>query len=400
MRSSASFSDFLAKVCLAGLLCLTAGSLAHAGWDAAVSTPSRSRVAVLPIINLSGTAAPLKEIRTTLLAEAGKRGIKVLGEDELEQFMARHRLRHTGGLDEATAQAFHNEAGVENILVTSLQLYDPTYPPKISLDARLLSSGAVPKIIWTDAVSMAGDDAPGLFGTGLIENPALLTAAAVRRLADSLASGMTDGGKPVNQERVAVRFRPRLSFHSSDLATGKTTRIAVVPFSNRSQRSYAGELLALQFVRELARGGAVTVIEPGVVRQKFLAFRIIMDEGLSLANAGVLFEVLDADLIVSGDVMEYDDYEGSMGTPRVAFSAWMFDRRNRRVVWASESHNSGDDGLHLFDIGKQRTAQILARNMVRGVVEQMLLPAATGAAASTPAPSDREGDGVIHNEQN
>lgn len=397
MRSSTSFSDFLVVICLAGLLCLAAGTVANAA-DGEVPPPIR--IAVLPIINLSGSAVPLREVRTALLAEMARRGMTVLGEEELERFMARHRLRYTGGVDETTAPAFHDEAGAGGVLVTALQQYDTTYPPKIALEARLVSAAEVPNIIWADAVSMAGDDAPGLFGRGLVENLSQLTAIAIGRLVDSLAAEVTGKGKAVAMEKVAGRFRPRVSFRSPDQALGEKSRIAVVPFFNRSQRNYAGEILALHFVRELARRGDVTVLEPGVVRQKFLAFRLIMDEGLSLANAEVLFEVLNVDFIVAGNVMEYDDYEGSAGTPRVAFSAWLFDRKSRRVISASESHNSGDDGMHFFELGKQRTAHLLGANMVRGVVERMTSPATTGASASTPDPSDEGKDGFIYNEFN
>lgn len=387
MRSSTSFFNFLRLVCLAASLCLATGRLARAEDAGATASPSRARlIAVLPIINLSGAPVPLKEIRAALVAEAAKRGMTILGEKELEQFMARHRLRYSGGVDEATAQALHDETGVESVLVTALQQYDAIYPPKIAIDARLIACGAAPQILWADAVAMAGDDAPGLFGIGLIDTLPKLAGLALRRLTDSLASGVAGEGRPATLEKLAGRFRPGIAFRSAELMLEKKSRIAVVPFFNRSQRSYAGEILALHFVRELARQGNVTVIEPGLVRQKFLAFRLIMDEGLSLANAGVLFEVLDVDFILTGTVMDYDDYEGSAGTPQVAFSAWLLDRRNQRIVWTSDSHNSGADGIHPFELGKQHTAHLLGANMARGVTEQMTTRATTGASASTPDP--------------
>jgi hypothetical protein len=382
MRSSTSFSELFLLALLAWLLCLVPAGTAHAALGNTVSTTRDLKIAVLPVINLSGGAAPLKDIRNQLLDAAEKQGMKIMAEKDLEQFMARHRIRYTGGLDEATAQAFHDEAGVDMVLVTSLQQYSAPYPPKISLDARLLATGALPRIVWADAVSISGDDAPGLFGTGLIDNPAQLTVTAVRRLAASMAKGAANGEMESAQPRVGAKFGPRRWFRAPGLASGEKSRVAVVPFFNQSQRTNAGELLALQFVRELARQGVVKVIEPGVVRQKFLAFRIIMDEGLSIANAEILFEVLDADLIVSGNVVEYDDYEGSLGSPKAAFSVWVMDRATKRVVWASESHNSGDEGVYFFDIGKQRTAQLLGRNMVMGVVEKMLPPITTVATAN------------------
>jgi TolB-like protein len=387
MRSSTSFSEFVAVGCLAALLCLT-GIPAHAGGPADYRPGKAMRIAILPILNLSGTSVPLRELRGALLANAAKRGVTVLEEAALERFMAKHRVRYAGGLDESIARPLHDEAGTEGVLVTALQQYDRIAPPKITIEARLVSTGPVPEIIWADAVSMAGDDAPGLFGRGLIDDPAILAETAVERLAGSLAAAL-EGGKAPAREKVAGKHLPRIAFRSPELKPEERSRIAVVPFLNKSQRGYAGEILALHFVRELARRGDVTVIEPGVVRQKLLAFRVIMEDGLSLANADILFEVLDADFILSGSVQEYDDYEGSIGTPQVAFSAWLLDRKSRRVVMAAESHNSGDEGIHPFELGKLRTAHTLGAAMVSGITGQ--IPAGTKTGSSGTGP--REGTG-------
>ena len=338
----------------------------------------RGTIALLPPVNLSGAPIPVKEMQRELAKDLAKRGIMLLDEAELERFMAHHRVRYTGGIDDATAELLKTETGVGSVLAMSIQQYSTAYPPKIAVDLRLISTGAAPKIIWTDGVAMAGDDAPGLLGLGLIESAEKLRVKVLRKLSDSLMAGMATGAAA----KPASRFRPKLSFSSPALAKS-AGRIAVIPFANRSQRKSAGEILAVHFARELARKGDMTVVEPGVVRQKLLAYRVIMDEGLSLANADLIFQVLDVDLILTGDVMEYEDYEGSAGVAQVDFSARLFDRADKKIVWASHSHNKGDDQVYFFDRGKCRTAHGLAEQMVRGAVALIAVPPVTGGARNT-----------------
>ena len=350
-----------------------------------IGTPARGaidgpqgKIALLPPVNLSGAPVPVREMQRVLTGELTKRGIVLLDEASLERFMAQHRVRYTGGMDEATAAALKAEMGVHSVLVMSIQQFSTAYPPKVAVDLRLVSAGDAPKITWADGVAMAGDDSPGLFGLGLVDSPEKLSAKVLQKLSDSLVTGMAAEAwlKP------GARFRPKLSYRSPGLTKG-AGRIAVIPFANRSQRKNAGEILAGHFARELARKGEMTVVEPGVVRQKLLAYRVILDEGLSLANADVIFQVLDVDLILTGDVMEYEDYEGSVGVPQVDFSARLFDRAGKKIVWASHSHNGGDDKVYFFEMGKCRTAHGLAAQMVRGAVALIAAPPGAGGARNT-----------------
>ncbi len=63
-------------------------------------------VAVLPIENLSGTSRRLKEIRREYIEKLKARGIAVLGDDVLDGFMAKHRVRFTGGIDKNISSLF------------------------------------------------------------------------------------------------------------------------------------------------------------------------------------------------------------------------------------------------------------------------------------------------------
>ena len=353
-----------------------ASAAVKVGSDNAASAREPFLIALLPVENLSGRPGPLKEIRQLLTEGLIRRGIAVLPERDLEGFMARKRMRYTGGINRELAQAFLQETGTKGVLITSLEYMSEGPPPKISLLVRLVSTGDQPAILWMKSLGMSGDDHPGILGLGLIWTPEEILRRAVGTALDSLALSI-----PAGMDRVAVRsvrggkFRPKRFFRSQELAFGgdRPVTVAVVPFMNIGTRKNAGSLMDLHFVDRLAQAVNVRVIEPGVVREEMLRLRIIMQDGLSDPQAGLLFSVLESDLLLSGLVAEYQDFEGGTGgQAKVAFSVQTFDMKSRRVVWSSRSYNRGDDGVFFFDVGEVKTAAAIASEMALAVVEGMI----------------------------
>lgn len=329
------------------------------------------RVAVYPVENLSGARASLHEIRSAMGKALSEEGIEVLEEGVLEGFMARHRIRYTGGVEERTAEALKKELGVAAVLLTTVEGYSEINPPKIAIHSRWVSTGPPPAILWTEGIGLAGDDAPGLLGLGLIEDPKALTKKATQGLLNSLARHLSGAANDQKERSIRARFGPRIAYGSPLPDSNRTYRVVVLPFLNRSSRRYAGEILSLHFIREFRRFGPFETIEPGRVRQHLLGRRIILEDGVSLAHADGLLDGLEADLLVHGRVMEYQDFQGGGGSPRVDFSTMIVEREGRQVVWASTSHNTGNDGVLLFDWGKVNTAHALASRMVRAIVAKI-----------------------------
>ena len=328
-------------------------------------------IAVFPIENLAGTRAPVREIRESLISLLRTRGLDVIEDETLEKFMARNRIRYTGGIDDATAQAFGRETSAKGVLIVSIELYSELNPPKMSLISRLISTSDRPTILWADGVELAGDDSPGILGVGLIEDPKILLRKALQSLSDSLTSSLLmKKGEPGRE--VKKKFRPKIAYRSPEIVQGKKYKVAVLPFFNKSERKYGGEIIQLQFIKNLQELGSLEVIEPGLVRQQFLKMRIIMDQGVSLPDAEAIFATLDADLVVSGDLITYQDYQGVLGTPKVDFSVLFVDGKGRKVVWSSTSYNTGDDGVFFFDWGRVNTAHSMASQMIRWIGEMML----------------------------
>ncbi len=148
--------------------------------------------------------------------------------------------------------------------------------------------------------------------------------------------------------------------------------IAVVPFFTTSTKKNAGDIMALQFVKELKKQEDFVVIEPGVVRQQFLDMRVIMSEGVSSADIDLITSKIDADLILAGQVMDYQDDIALYGKPKVAFSVMLIDRSSKKIIWASRSSNKGDDAVTLFDWGSVNSANEMVSEMVRVLTKRVV----------------------------
>jgi len=373
MTSSTNFLNKTAVILFVGLLHLsgcayTKGTVSGESHNGV----GRFQIAVFPVENLSGTLSPLKEMRESVIKRLRTEGFPVLEEGILEKFMARHRVRYTGGIDQGTAKAFKEETGTEAVLITSVELYSDRVPPKIAFIARLVSTGDKPVILWMDGVGLAGDQSPGILGLGLIENPQELREKAMSSLLDSLMGYLSGEKGEMGIKSVKRKFSPKIVYRSFEISPDKKYTVAVVPFFNRSDRKNGGEITALHFVKELTRIEEFDVVEPGVVRQGLLNLRVIMEEGVSLANADIIFGILNVDLILSGKVLDYQDYQGASGTPKVNFSVLLIERKSRLIVWSSESYNEGDDGVFLFDWGKVNTAYTMTSQMAQAIGKIMV----------------------------
>ena len=377
MMFSINFSCKPFNLLFALLVCLFSGCSATnnqtiSATDDYPAPEKKLLVAVLPLNNLSSSPAPVGEIRQLLMSSFKQQGLGILPDETLERFIIKHRVRYVGGLDEMLAGNLKYETGADAVLITSVDLYKENPPPKVALTCRLVSTGNNPKILWMDGVGLAGDDSIGILELSLIEDPRELLNNAVRSLSTSLAAYLS--GKryvPVSRRKM-IKFWPKVFYRSPVFEPGWKYTVAVVPFFNLSENRFAGEIIPLHFVNQLLRSENFAVIEPGIIRHLLLQMRITLDNGISLAGSRALFSRLDADLILTGKVFDYQDFEGSSGRAKVVFSALMIGRRGREVVWAGVSYNEGDYGVFFFDWGKITTAHVMASEMVQSALETLV----------------------------
>ena len=333
---------------------------------------AKIKIAVLPIENLSATTAPLRDIRLSLVDGLRAHGATIIEEQELERFMAKYRVRYVGGIETLVAEALKKETGADAVLITSLEFYSNRVPPRVAMVSRLVSTGNRPVILWTDGVGLSGDDSRGILDLGLIEDPKALMKKALQSLLGSLNEYLS-GNKEIGVVKsVKRKFQPKTSYRSEIVDTERKYSVAVIPFFNSSGRKYGGEILALHFIKTLKEFENFGPVEPGLVRQQFLNLRLVMDEGVSLRDADAVFSSLDADLVLTGKVIDYQDYQGFYGTPKVDFSTQLIERNSREVVWSSSSYNTGDDRVFFFDWGKVNTAYAMASQMTESIAQRMV----------------------------
>jgi TolB-like protein len=358
----------------------TALASGEPGGQGLATTPRTAGVtiAVLPLENRAGTAAPLEEIRASLRRALEARSISLLNDVAVDGFMRRVRMRYVGGLSRKMGQALADGTWANAVLVTSLDLYGEVFPPRFALSARLVSAGDETRILWIDSASGTGEDAPGFLGLGRIDDIVELEGIVIGRLADSLAQSLTAAA---GQDRSVAaggksgrKFRPATFYRSpATSASGNRPRtVAVLPFANESTTKRAGEIVTHHLIRHLANAGGVEVVEPGVVRQALLQSRLIQQEGLSLPQVDLVRVLLNVDVALFGEVSTYREAGGGTREPEVDFSVRAIDTGSRQVIWASNSNSRGEDGVFFFDIGRVTTAHDLASAMAGALVETIL----------------------------
>lgn len=363
------FSNRANRLTLVVALFLLAPSLGAS--NESVSVRERiGTVAVLPTENLAGVAIPAAEVRESLIDRLSAEGITVLGDDALEAFMVRHRVRYSAGIDSATAEQLRSETGVDGVVVATVELSSEAVPPKVALFARLISIVGTPVVTWADDTGIAGDEAPGWFELGLVSDYSVVLKRALDRVGQSLTAYLRTG-QVRTDVACASKFRPKSYHRNLTLEQGQPHSVAVVPFFNLSGRRGAGEIMALHFIRHLSAFSDFSVVDTGVARQPLLDARIIMDSGLSISDADTVAALIQAEYVLAGRVIRYDDYEGPGGRNGVEFSTALIEKKTRKVVWSSDSYNTGSDGIGFFERGSTKTAHAMATQMVRLTTELM-----------------------------
>lgn len=372
-----------------------AGAVVDSGWSKEYRfeppVGPGSLYAVLPVDNISAVKAPLKEIHQALIKVLSEKGFRLLAPEVLEDFMEKNRMRYTGGVNAEIGRKLRAELGVDGVFITSLEAWQDGSPPRVSLITRVDLSGEWPEILWIDSVGLTGNDAPGLLGIGTINSAEQLLANALDSLVRSFQLYLEGGYptyrfasdrqemKPVNgANRTADasgskregRHQPRFTYRAPDFAPAGFYAVAVVPFLNVDVRKNAGDVVGLHFIKQLNRYENLRPVEPGLIRQVLLDYRLIMEEGPSLASSDILTSKkqlgFGADLVLFGKVF---DYQEGPSTSKVDFSVQAFDGKKREIIWTSHSYATGNDGVYFFDFRNIPSAHGLTSRMSGAVVD-------------------------------
>jgi hypothetical protein len=332
-----------------------------------------TRVAVLPPHNLSGGVFDPQEVLSAVEAAVAAQGVALATREAVDGFLTERRIRFTGGVDAATAAEARDELGVDALLVVAVERYVALPVPQFAVTLRLVAARKLADTLWTDAVSVAGDEAPGLLGLGTVGDFPTLRERAIERCARSLGAFLRGQRRPASTCD-GGGFAPRITFRSPRLDESEQLTIAVVPFVNDTDRRDAGDVVAQAVLRQLWASGRFKPFEPGVVRRLLLGLRVVQEEGVSLEEARLLTQTIGADLVIAGRVYAFFENPSANEPPHVEFTVTAIHRGDKQTYWQSSSYARGDDGLHLFGLGKVATAGTLTCRMASAVARRMAAP--------------------------
>ncbi len=86
-------------------------------------------------------------------------GADVIGGERLDEYLAKYRIRYTGGIDPVAAKAAREDIGADAILVTTVLLWGGD--AQVAVVSRLVSTADTPAVLWMDGYARTGDDSPG-----------------------------------------------------------------------------------------------------------------------------------------------------------------------------------------------------------------------------------------------
>jgi hypothetical protein len=226
----------------------------------------------------------------------------------------------------------------------------------------------------------------------MVRDPKELERIVVSRLVGSLEGFLAGRSAPADTCPDGRGSVPRSAYARPVRLGAERVRVAVVPFVNESGRRDAGEVAMLALVRQLVVEPGLKVFEPGVVRATLLNHRVILEGGVTHEAARIALGVLEADVVVAGNVHVYDE----SAVPVLEFSATALSTRDNRPVWQSTSFERGDTGVFFFGVGRVSTANALLCGVARSVA-QGLAHALRGTAGRPPTSAGdataREGPG-------
>lgn len=303
------------------------------------------RVALLPFENFTDDIHAPEHVMPALKATLAQRGMEVVNDSMVTEFLCNERIRTTTYLPRETAQRAGRSLKANTMLAGAVVAYSGTENPGFGILARLVDT-ASGDLVWADYASATGDDFTGILGLGKIRDISELVPRVLDRL---FATYPGSGGRgPIS-----------------------SYRIAVLPFRNVSSYPDAGGIVTHLFLVHLFKNGVLRPVEYGDVRSNVLAARVRRKGELSFEKISDLQSSLDVNAILVGTIERYTDGIPGSSPPAVTVTARLLDARTNRILWYNTRELNGEDKIIAFDWRKLRSADRVASAAVADLLAGM-----------------------------
>jgi TolB-like protein len=314
--------------------------------SAKASEGSREKIALFPLENLTDNREAMKYVVPVLIGQLEKRGLEIVDENSLNEFLCKERIRSTGYVSRELALKIREKFMAKGILAGSIISFSTESNPRFGLLVRLIdtSNGAV---LWADHASATGSDFTTILGFGRLKTIFSLIPKVI--------------------EELFAAFSIEMLYRETD----HNYKIAVMPFLNNSDFKNAGTIVTYMFLAELFKNGRFEPVEYGNIRKLIVDIKIREKGELDYNTLQRLSSSLEASGILIGVVDYYSHRKSSSLPPKVAITARLLDGRKNKIIWYNNQHMSGDDGIIALDWGRIRSVHTLANKVVSQLVKKM-----------------------------
>jgi hypothetical protein len=142
------------------------------------------KIAFFPLENISGKNEVPEDIVIRIAEDLYKcHGFEIISPPDLKDFLLKNRVRRLGSITEAQAKGLKRAFGADAVIITWVDLYEKGDNPKIGIGIRFIETETA-TVIWSDYVSLTGEDFSSWLGLGKITSIDPLTSKALNGLID------------------------------------------------------------------------------------------------------------------------------------------------------------------------------------------------------------------------
>jgi len=306
----------------------------------------KERIALLPFDNFSNNNEALNTIMPLILNQLEDMGYDVIDYEEVEAYLCERRIRHSSFVSREVATELRKNKMVNTAIAGSVLTFSTEGNPKIGILARWLDL-KTGHVIWSDFVSLTGEDYTRILGLGTIKSIDTLIPNALNNLFATLGNNLHE--KEYN----------------------KKYKIAILPFKNESKHRNAGIIITHLFQNELANNPMFDPVDYGDVKKTIVNLRVRRKGEVDYNNLQALSKLLGVDVVLTGTVEKYQSGQEYSSPPRITISARLLDSRRNRILWYDNLQLDGEDNIIALDWGRLRSADKVAYGAVSGLVKNI-----------------------------
>src|SRR3990172_9675741 len=159
-------------------------------------------------------------------------------------------------------------------------------------------------------------------------------------------------GKPKNQLGMTLLFllvsagcatsSSKVVFRDPNMDFGSLQAVAVMPFTNLTRETVAGERIRDVFMTMLQATGGVYVLPPGEVGRGIARLNLERPASPTPEEVTKFAKIVNADAVFTGTVTEFGEVRSGTSTANVvSLSLQMMEAQTGKVVWSASSTKGG-----------------------------------------------------------